>query len=99
MYTEDGTYTYPKNSEDLLRNNGEEYFSGVEFTGAREGKEKDPKMSLLNVYQDTIVLALGEKVMENYNDGGKRQVVIVEKENGASLHQDKTYVREIKNIE
>ena len=98
VYKEDGSYTYPKNAEGLLRRKGEEYFAGVELTGSKEGTEKDPKMSLLKVYQDTIVPALEEKVVGRLNEGGERQVVIVKQEDGAGLHQDGTYVSTMKKV-
>ena len=47
VYRDDGSYHYPKIAEGLLRVKGQEYFKGVELTGANEGTAKDPKVSLL----------------------------------------------------
>lgn len=52
-------------------------------------------MLLLQGYRDTIVPALEEKVMRRFNNGGERQVCIVKQEDGASLHQCKTYLKEM----
>jgi len=56
VYREDGTYHYPTNiPENRLREKGKEYFQSVELTGSNEGTEKNPKMSLLKVYEDEII--------------------------------------------
>ena len=68
----------------------------MELTGSNIGTEKDPKMSLLDVTENTIIPAIEEKVVTRYNDGGRVKVCVVYQEDGAGLHQDKTYIREKK---
>ena len=68
------------------------YFQSMELTGSNEGTEKNPKVSLLQVYDEQIIPALETKVVAAYNQGGTRRVIIVKQEDGAGLHQDSTYV-------
>ena len=53
-------------------------------------------MSLLDVTRNIIIPAIEEKVVTRYNDGGRVKVCVVYQEDGAGLHQDKTYIREKK---
>ena len=92
VYQPDGTYHYPQVEANLLRKQGEEYFKNVELTGNSNGTEKDPKMSLLEQYEETIMPALKEKVVEKYNNGGTRDVCILFQEDNAGLHNNKTYM-------
>ena len=92
VYQPDGTYHYPQVEANLLRKKGEEYFKNVELTGNSNGTEKDPKMSLLEQYEETIMPALKEKVVEKYNNGGTRDVCILFQEDNAGLHNNKTYM-------
>ena len=91
VYREDGTYHYPQIETNILRRKGEEYFKGVELTGSSNGTEKDPKMSLLEQYQEVIMPALREKVVNKYNNGGTRKVCLYFQEDNAGYHNDKTY--------
>ena len=68
----------------------------MELTGSSEGTEKEPKMSLLKAYQDTVIPALEEKVVNRFGENGQKKIVIVKQEDGAGLHTDSTYVREMK---
>ena len=70
------------------------YFKGVELTKSNIGTEKDPKISLLNKTKITIIPEMEEKVVMEYNDGGRVKVCVVCQEDGAVLHQNKTYIRE-----
>ena len=98
VYKEDGSYTYPKIEANLLRREGEEYFKSCELTGSKEGTSKKPKMSLLKVYQEQIIPDLEEKIVKVYNNNGTRKVVIVKQEDGAGLHQDKTYLSTMRDM-
>ena len=98
VYRDDGSYHYPKRPENLLRRAGEEYFKPCELTGSSEGTSGKPKMSLLKVYQETIVPDLEEKVVRRYNNNGMRKVVIVKQEDGAGLHQDRTYLKAMQKM-
>ena len=53
------------------------YFKGVELTGSSEGTAKEPKMSLLKVYQETIIPALEQNVVQQYSENGQVKIVIV----------------------
>ena len=68
----------------------------MELTGSTEGTDKNPKMSLLKQYRDQIVPDFQHKVVDRFNNGGKRKVCIVLQEDGAGLHTDGTYLREKK---
>ena len=98
VYRDDGTYRYPKTEGNLLRRKGEEYFKCCELTGSKEGSKKKPKISLLKVYQEKIIPDLEEKIVRRFNNNGTRSVVIVKQEDGAGLHQDKTYLREMQQM-
>ena len=96
VYRSDGTFHFPKIEENLLRIKGKEYFTSLELTGSSEGTEKDPKISLLNLYQETIIPILEEKVVKSINENGKVKVVIVKQEDNAGLHTDATYKNTMK---
>ena len=95
VYKSDGTYTYPRIEANISRREGEEYFQCCELTGSKEGTESKPKISLLKLYQDQIIPDLEEKIVRKYSEGGTRRVVVVRQEDGAGVHQDKTYQREM----
>ena len=97
-YKDDGSYHYPKIPENILRVEGEKYFKPCELTGSSEGTAKKPKISLLMVYQEKIIPDLEEKIMRKYNNNGTRKVVIVKQEDGAGLHQDKTYLKTMQQM-
>ena len=98
VYREDGTYHYPKIESNILRKKGEYYFRGCKLTGSNEGTERNPKMSLLRVYENTIIPDLEEKIVRRFNNYGTRKVVIVKQEDGAGLHQDQTYMKEMQKL-
>ena len=98
VYKENGSYHYPKLQANLLRKKGELYFASFELTGSKDGTEKKPKISLLKVYQEQIVPDFEEKVVRKFSNNGTRKVVIVKQEDGAGLHQDRTYLREMNKI-
>ena len=52
VYREDGTYHYPKSANNILRKNGEFYFTPIEITGSSEETEKNPKFRLLCFFID-----------------------------------------------
>ena len=98
VYKENGSYHYPKLQANLLRKKGELYFASFKLTGSKDGTEKKPKISLLKVYQEQIVPDFEEKVVRKFSNNGTRKVVIVKQEDGAGLHQDRTYLREMNKI-
>jgi hypothetical protein len=55
-------------------------------------------VSLLKVYQVIIIPATKSEIVNKYNDNGNKKVYIVEKEDGAVLHTDKTYLAEMNKI-
>ena len=98
VYAPDGSYSYPKIDSNLLRKKGEMYLKNCELTGSSEGTEQHPKVSLLSVYKEQIIPDLEEKIVNRLSMGGTRKVIIVKQEDGAGLHQDGTYLREMKRI-
>ena len=96
VYNADGTYGYPQVEANKLRSKGELYFKGLELNGSSEGTEKDPKVSLLKIYQDEIIPAIEEKIVRKFNNNGTRRVVIVKQEDGAGPHNDRTYLSEMR---
>lgn len=98
VYDENGAYTYPKNPENILLKKGELYFKSFDLTGSKEGTSKKPKISLLNIYKEHIIPDLEEKVVKKYNENGTRKIIVVKQEDGAGLHQDKTYICEMTEI-
>ena len=68
------------------------------MTGSKEGTSKKPKISLLKVYQDIIIPDLEDKICKPYSNNGRRKVVIVKQEDGAGLHQDKTYLSTMRDM-
>ena len=67
----------------------------MELTGTSEGTDKNPKMSLLKVNKETIISALEDEVVQIFNNNETRKVFIIKQDNGAGLHQDTTYQKEI----
>ena len=53
-YNADGTYSYPKKPENLLRRKGEEYFENWEITGSKEKVAGAPKFALTKWIKDTF---------------------------------------------
>ena len=92
-------YHYPPIPENCTRRKGEEYFKPMELNGSRTGTAKEPKISLLQEYLETIVLDIHEKVVNRFNDKGNIPVCIVKQEDGAGLHTDhSTYVNTMNNL-
>ena len=50
------------------------------------------------MYQDIIIPDLEEKIVKKYNNNGTQRVVIVKQEDGAGLHQDKTYLNTMQDL-
>ena len=92
---DDHTYTYPKIEKNKLKTMGKEYFKNLELTGCSEGTKKDPKCSLLKIYKEQIIKDLEEKVVNRFNQDGKRQVIIVKQEDSAGLHNNTKYCDEM----
>ena len=86
VYKGNGTFHYPKITENILRRKGVEYFSAVELTGSSEGTEKAPKMSLLKQYEDQIVPDLERKVVERLSENGKKSVCGVSRRWDGTTH-------------
>ena len=68
----------------------------MELNGSSEGTQKCPKVSLLKEYKEKIIPAIEQKVVERFNNGGQRKVIVLKQEDGAGLHNDKTYLKEMK---
>ena len=68
VYALDGTWTNPQIPENKLQSKGDMYFKSFELTGSNEGTKNKPKMSLLKIYQDTIIPALEEKVVNQFSN-------------------------------
>ena len=98
VYKRSGGFHYPKILANLLRSKGQLYFRSVELRGSKEGTRKQPKESLLRLYKEFIIPAIEKKICEKYSDNGKIKIIIVKQEDGAGVHTDKTYVREMKAI-
>ena len=96
VYNDDGTFSYPKLDANLIRRKGQMYFKSFELTGSSKGTTKQPKISLLKVYQEKVIPAIEEKVVERFSQNGQRKVIIVKQEDGAGLHTDSTYLRKMK---
>ena len=96
VYRPNGSYHYPKVNSNRLRKKGEMYFKSMELNGSSEGTQKCPKVSLLKEYKEKIIPAIEQKVVERFNNGGQRKVIVLKQEDGAGLHNDKTYLREMK---
>ena len=95
VYKPDGSYHYPQNPENRLREKGEWYFKSLELTGSSEGTSKKPKISLLKTYKDIIIPDIERKVVERFSNNGTRKVIVLKQEDGAGLHNDKTYLDEM----
>ena len=80
----------------MCRTSSEYYFKGMELTGSSEGTERDPKISLLHQYKNVIIPAMEEKIVRQFSNNGTRKVIIVKQEDGAGLHMDSTYLKEMK---
>ena len=96
VYRDNGTYHYPPIKANLLCRAGEEYFKPCELNGSKEGTPTKPKISLLKAYKEQIIPDLEEKIVRKYSNNGQRRIVIVKQEDGAGLHQDKTYLTEMR---
>ena len=64
VYRDDGTYYYSRILENQIRKKEGLYFKSCELIGSSDGKEKNPKMSVLSVYQREIIQAIEEKHAE-----------------------------------
>ena len=98
VYKDDGTFHYPRIPANMLRKEGEQYFKSLELTGSSEGTAKKPKISLLKVYKEIIIPDIEEKLVRPYSEGGTRRVIIVKQEDGAGLHTNTTYQKEMEKI-
>ena len=66
MYKEDGTYRYPKTPASLNWKKGERYFKNLELTGSSEGTPKEPKLSLLKIYEEDTIPVVNSFVQRAY---------------------------------
>ena len=94
VYMEDGTYYYPRISENQLWKKGELYWKSCELTGSYDGTDKNTKMSLLSVYQRDIIPDIEEKHAEIY-ESGSFKVAAEKQEDSDRPHQDSVYLRDI----
>lgn len=90
VYNSDGTYSYPKLPENLLRKKGEPYFKGCEITGLKRGTEKKPKVALTDVWGDTILPDM-DRHAQRLSEGGRYKVVFVSQEDNAGPHTCEVY--------
>ena len=98
MYRDDSSYRHPKIEVNLLHCEGQDYFKSCELTDSKEGTMKKPKISLLKVYKEHIIPDLEEKIVRRFNNNGNRKIVIIKQEDGAGLHQDKMYLKEMQQM-
>ena len=98
VYKDDGSYHYPKIPENLIKKKGDWYSRNVELTGCSEGTASDPKCSLLQIYKDEIIPSIHEKIVEKFSNNGTRDVIIVKQEDGAGLHTNKKYLKEMNEL-
>jgi len=98
VYALDGTWKNPPIPENKLQSKGDIRFKSFELTGSNEGTQKKPKISLLKMYQDTIIPALEEKVVNRFSNNGQVRVCIVKQEDGAGPHNCTTYQHGMKQI-
>ena len=89
---DDGKITYPQIEENRLCRKGLDYFEKLELTGNSDGTESKPKVSLLRLYKEQIIPDLEAKIVNVFNDNGKRRVIIVKQEDGAGLHTCQGYL-------
>ena len=82
----------PPISENRLRVKGNEYFKNWEITAANEGTLKDPKFSLLKLFEDEIFPALDQLAVELETRLGKRIMIIFQWDN-ASPHSSKILMK------
>ena len=98
VYKKNGKFHYPKieGNEKMLK--GEQYFKPFELTGAKEGTKKDPKCSLLKMYQEQIIPDIEKKIVERFSNNGKRKVIIVKQEDSAGPHREAKYLHGMKKL-
>ena len=96
--SEEKKFTYPKDPANQTQVKGELYFRRMELTGSSEGTDKNPKVSLLQIYKDEIIPSLERKVVERFGENGTVNVVIVRQEDGAGPHKCKKYMKEIEEL-
>ncbi|KAL7577336.1 hypothetical protein ACA910_002073 [Epithemia clementina (nom. ined.)] len=89
VYSDNGTYHYPKRAANLLRVKGLMYFRNLEITGSNKGTAKDPKFDLLPWFATTEIPALEQLCAKVESGLGKRCVVRYQMD-GAGPHQDTT---------
>ena len=96
VYKPNGSFHYPTIAANRLRIKGQFYFKPLELTGSSEGTVKKTKVSLLKCYQDQIIPDIERKIVDRFSNGGTRKVIVLKQEDGAGLHNDKTYLLEMK---
>ena len=94
----DGSYHYPKVTNNVICKKGNMYFKSFELKGSSEDTTRKPKISLLKLYQEHNIPDLERKVVTQYSNNGTRKVIIVKQEDGTGLHQDKIYVRTMNDL-
>ena len=92
VYIDNGTYHYPKIAANKLWTKGVEYFQAVGITGSKEGTDKDPKLSLINVHRHTIIPDM-EMLERKLSENDTKNVIFVRQEYGADPHTDKIYIQ------
>lgn len=82
----------PPISENCLRVKGNEYFKNWEITAANEGTTKDPKFSLLKLFENEIFPSLDQLAVELETRLGKQIMIIFQWDN-ASPHSSKILMK------
>ena len=81
VYTDDGTYSYPRLEQNISRRQGELYFETLEITCSKEGSVSKPIYSLLNFFLDIEIPKLEELTKEITAWYGHRAVVRYQMDN------------------
>ena len=96
VYAGDGTYSYPRIEENILRRRGELYFETLEITGSKEGSVSHPKYSLLNFFLDIEIPKLQELTDSITARYGHRAVVRYQMDN-AGPHIEEHFSRRLQS--
>ena len=92
VYKKDGGFHYPTIILNRVRIKGNLCFKVCGITGSKEKTEKQPKMSLVWAHREIIILDMDE-LAKKLSENGRKKVVFVRQEDGASPHNDKTYMK------
>ena len=86
VYRDDGSYHYPKQLDNISKEEGKEYWTPMEITGSNEGNAKSPKFSLLKWFVEKEIPRLEEICQQVFTLTGKT-IVIRYQMDGAGPHR------------